>query len=505
MAAGYAPYRGVLAQREILNMRRAIIRRARRWLYLGHRWIGISTCLLVAMWFVSGLVMIYAGFPNLTDRERLQALPDIAWDTVKIAPDRAIAVAGAARYPRDLRLNMLIDEPVYRHIDWDGLRQTISAVDGRAIKGITLEQALAVARRHPAAADVRFDSVVDRDQWSVTARFDPLRPFFLIALGDTAGTQLYVSEQSGEIALDTTRSERIWNWVGAIPHWIYPTVLRKDGALWRQVVLWISGACIPVAISGMWIGILRVRFRQRYPSGRITPYRGWMGWHHMTGVFSGMFVLSWIFSGWLSLNPGELFSDRSPPPEMMHRYAGHDAPDFAAEFRSPQIAAVETRFVWLGGKPLMWLAGHDGQLLVADPITGVMRALSDEEIFVAARHLLPDATMIMHARLEQADTYWYSHHVQRRTPVLRVGFDDPARTWFHIDPETGAILDRMDGSRRSYRWLFNALHSLDFPLLLHYRPAWDAVVWSLTLLGTIVSASGIVLGWRRLRRLSGAR
>ena len=42
-----------------------------RTLYLVHRWLGIATCLLVLMWFVSGLVMLYVPFPKLTAEERL--------------------------------------------------------------------------------------------------------------------------------------------------------------------------------------------------------------------------------------------------------------------------------------------------------------------------------------------------------------------------------------------------------------------------------------------------
>ncbi|WP_407122606.1 hypothetical protein [Bradyrhizobium sp. STM 3561] len=41
--------------------------------------------------------------------------------------------------------------------------------------------------------------------------------------------------------------------------------------------------------------------------------------------------------------------------------------------------------------------------------------------------------------------------------------DDPGQTWFHIDPRTCEMLGRLDSSRRSYRWLFNAQHSLIFP------------------------------------------
>ncbi len=195
-------------------MRRALIRRGRRWLYIIHRWIGIATCLLFAMWFVSGVVMMYVAFPHLTDRERLIALPEIAWDHVLVAPDRAMAVAGVASYPRDLRLVMMDNTPVYRLLDWNGVHKTISAQDGRLIDGITSEQALAIARHHPGAVHPRMIGTIARDQWSVTAHYDPLRPLFLVSLADEDGTELYISARNGELALDTTRRERIWNWLG---------------------------------------------------------------------------------------------------------------------------------------------------------------------------------------------------------------------------------------------------------------------------------------------------
>jgi PepSY-associated TM region len=503
MVAGHAAHGGNVRQHEVLIMRRALIRRGRRWLYIIHRWIGIATCLLFAMWFFSGVIMMYVAFPELTDRERWATLPAIAWDRVLVAPDRAMGIAGVASYPRDLRLVMLGDMPVYRLADWNGVHKTISAMDGQLIDSVTPEQALAIAGHHPNAAHPQILGTIARDQWSVTARYDPLRPLFLVSLGDTTGTELYISAQSGELALDTTRAERVWNWLGSIPHWIYPTVLRRDGATWRQVVLWMSGTCLVVAVTGFWIGILRLRWRQRYTRGRVTPYRGWMAWHHIAGLVGGIFVLTWMFSGWLSLNPGEYFAARGPTRDMAVRYAGHDAPEIVADFQSmPPPGAVEARFVWLGGHPLMVLSDRDGRQTTADPASGVATTLSDNAIFAAASGLLQSATMTMRLRLLQFDAYWYPHHNERPLPVLRVGCDDAAESWFHIDPRNGDMLSRTDNSRRAYRWLFNALHSLDLPLLLRYRPAWDIVVWLLSVIGMIVSTSGIVIGWRRLRRRS---
>jgi len=480
------------------------MRRLRRWLYVVHRWIGIGTCLLFAMWFMSGVVMMYVAFPQLTDTERLMALPPIVWDKVQVNPDRAMEAAGFTRYPRDLRLAMLNEEPVYRLLGWDGERQTISAVDGRTIDHVAPEQALAVARHHPNAVRPELKDTVERDQWSVTARFDSLRPLYLVSLGDSDGTELYISSRNGEIALDTTRTERVWNWLGSIPHWIYPTVLRKDGASWRLVVLWISGVCMVTAVTGFWIGILRMRLRRRYSDGAVTPYRGWMAWHHIAGLIGGIVVVTWTFSGWLSLNPGDLFSGRGTARDAAVRYSGSEGPHMPLGLLSSsgelRLAAVEARFTWLGGQPLVVLSGRDGRRRTLDAATGNAAPVSEQRIFEAARLILPNAAMTMRQRLEAPDAYWYSHHQQRVLPVLRAGFDDDAHTWFHIDPTTGDILGRTDDSRRTYRWLFNALHSFDFALLLRYRPAWDVAVWLLSLAGLIVSVSGMVIGWRRLRQ-----
>jgi uncharacterized iron-regulated membrane protein len=482
-------------------MPRALTRTLRRWLYIGHRWIGIVTCLLFVMWFVSGVVMMYVAFPDLTDQERLAALPDIAWQKVALSPDAAMKASGTTRYPRELRLNMIADEPVYRLSDWDGERQTISAVDGRAITGVPEQQALVVAQHHPANKTPQLEETVDRDQWSVTARYDPLRPLYLIDLGDEAGTKLYVSARSGEIVLDTNRTERVWNWLGSIPHWIYPTVLRKDQPLWRQVVLWISGICMVVAVTGIWIGILRVRLRRRYASGSISPYRGWMAWHHITGFFFGVIVLTWMFSGWMSLDPGRYFAGNSTTQDALRRYAGHDAPTIATAPHAPVgRSAVEMRFVWIDGSPLMIAAARDGTKTVHAPATGHIVELSESLLWSAAAKLLPDSHLTERTTLGLYDAYWYAHHGSRELPVLRAVFDDQAATWFHVSPVTGDILGRTDSTRRSYRWVFNALHSFDFQLLLMHRPAWDIVVWLLSILGTIISISGVVIGWRYLKR-----
>ncbi len=475
-----------------------IRKRLKRWLHLGHRWLGIVTCLLFATWFVSGLVMLHVGFPALSEDARRAGLPALDWAQVRLSPEEALAAAGADRFPRDLRLAMLDRRAVYRITDWDGSIRTLSALDGAPVAGVDAATARAVAAHDPRAVRPASLGTVARDQWSVTARYDPLRPFHLVGLGDAAETRLYVSARTGAVALDTTGRERFWNWFGAIPHWIYLTPLRAQAELWRDVVLWVSGVAAAAAVSGFWIGLLRLRPRRRYRDGRATPYRGWMAWHHLAGTVGGVTLLAFIASGWLSVNPNRWFGPRAPSQEMLERYAGATAPRFApgvAALRAACPEVVELRFGHLGGRRLAVAASRgDTVSCFGDDALGLAR------LTAAARLLLPEAGAPRVTRLEEEDAYWYGPRDTRPLPVLRAVFADPDATWFHIDPRTGEILNRADRSARLYRWLFSAAHTWDLGILLRHPPARDIVVWLLSALGLATALSGIVLGWRRLRR-----
>ena len=135
--------------------------------------------------------------------------------------------------------------------------------------------------------------------------FDRHRPLFRVGLGDAAATEVYVSSLTGEIVLDTTRYERAWNLVGSVLHWIYPTVLRSNWSLWDRVVWTLSLLALIAALLGAVLGLARIK-----PRGGLigSPYRGWHALHHLIGLAATVFVLTWIFSGWLSMDHGRLFS-----------------------------------------------------------------------------------------------------------------------------------------------------------------------------------------------------
>ena len=140
--------------------------------------------------------------------------------------------------------------------------------------------------------------LLDHDQWTVTGEFDYDRPLFRYDLDDDAGTEVYVSSRSGKVVLLPTRSARISNYVGSIPHWIYPAPLRHHAAIWRALIWWLSLLGTIGAAIGVVVGIAKLGVAIR---DRAWPYQGLQALHHALGLIFAPFILMWIFSGFLSL------------------------------------------------------------------------------------------------------------------------------------------------------------------------------------------------------------
>ncbi|RVT93157.1 PepSY domain-containing protein [Sphingomonas crocodyli] len=492
-----------------MSLSRSALRTGRRWLYLSHRWTGIVLCILFAIWFVSGVVMMYVPFPSFRGPERVAGLPPIEWTKVRTSPADALASIQPKDFPSEMRLEMTGGEPVYRFVLEDG-RRAVSATTGREITGVdaTRAQAIASAFVHAPAKSI---VPVDHDQWVVTRAYARIAPFWRIRMADDAGTDIYVSRKTGEIVQNTTAHERFWNWLGAVPHWIYFEALRVYQEPWRQTVLWTSGIGMLGAIAGIWIGILRVRIARRYRSGSVSPYVGWMKWHHIIGLVGGLFLVTWVFSGWMSMSPWGGLRDEGGK-TIADRYAGAK-PEFARTdltmLARTAAGAHEVRFTWLGGRPVITAHGGPVHKRLLDGATARAFTPARADIQTLAASALPGAKLTGFEWLDRYDLYWFStgdpRSDERPLPVWRFTFDDPAKSWLHIDPTTGELLNRSGSGSRSYRWLFSALHSFDLPWLLILRPLRDALMWLLSAAGLFISVSGVVVGWRYLRRGSASR
>lgn len=437
------------------------------------------------MWFLSGIVMMYVPFPSLTQQERLAGLAPIDWKQVH-GPVQA-----------DALLQQGLDGPV-----WLGNGAT-SAMSGRAIAPVTARQAGGIAAAFGKAPASAVD-LIERDQWTVGSGFNRYRPLWKVTLDRPDGLVLYVASTTGTVVLDTNRTERFWNWLGSVPHWIYPTVLRQDQPLWRQVILWTSGASIIGAVSGMWIGVLRMRLRRRYKGGRISPYRGWQRWHHVAGLLGGTLLVAWIVSGWLSVDPNRWFASKGLSDAARAAYAGAGMPpalDWQHVGSTPEAAgARQMRLIWTDNTPLLIFSRPGGQDAILDARSLKPVKLEPRRLIRTAHRLVPDARMEAADWLTKSDAYWYEAKGSVELPVLRIRFADMNDSWVYISPRTGEVLRDMDARRRLYRWLFDGLHRWDFDVLIRQRPLWDIWMWLWLIVGAIISVSGIVIGMRRLGR-----
>jgi uncharacterized iron-regulated membrane protein len=506
-----------------------------RGLVLLHRWAGVLLCLLFVAWFASALVIVYVKFPELTAAEQRAGAAAIDTGAIRLTPGEALGRLRAGDFDRiadalqtrrvpvadrearilevsRMHLAMLYGRPIYRITVPGRQPRVVFADTGELLGEVSTALALRAARDFASRAGLHAAPVlaepsrVQADQWSISGSLHAHRPLQRVALADALGTELYVSGATGEVVRDTRRTERMLNYLGAVTHWLYPTVLRRHPERWSSTVELLAGAGVVLAISGLWIGITRWRRTAGGASGVTTrsPYRGLMRWHHLTGLAFGLTTLTWVFSGLLSMNPANLNPDEGPSEEEVMVFSGSPLipSDFAALQPLPAGDGVAAELLHFERQPFYVVTDRQGAVSLQYAGTATARPPNLGALLARAPALMPGAAWT-HTLLTEFDEYYYTNHNTGQSlplPVLRLQFADRAQTRFYVDVQTGRIMARSTGRNRLYRWLYNGLHSFDFTWLRERRPLWDVVVVSFCLGGLALSLIGVIAAWRRLRR-----
>jgi hypothetical protein len=267
--------------------------------------------------------------------------------------------------------------------------------------------------------------------------------------------------------------------------------------------MWTSGVAFVLVVSGMVLGILRLRLKRRYGGGRLSPYKGWAGWHHWLGLGIGTLTITWLFSGWLSVTPFGLFSSPGLSEQERQAFTGGALGSADLSIATGQLLrgrddVVEAEWRRVDGRLYLSVLTRTGRALVDAQGGEVLAGLSREVLQHAVQAMRPGVPL-QAEMLTSGDDYYYSHHQAARLPVLRARFQQPEEPVVYVSAAEGKIVEYVDNASKWNRWLFNALHQLDLPPL-RIRPIWDVLVISLCALGAMLAATGLVLGWRRLRR-----
>ena len=476
--------------------------RTARVLIYTHRWLGILSGVLFVVWFVSGIVMMYARMPELSTTERLARLPAINSAFIRTLPP-APADGGITR----LTMGTLEGRPVFR-VSAGGTTSLVFADTGDPLPPVDADQAIRIARAFVGGInEVRYDDrLTDADQWSFGIR--GRMPVHRIAVEDAAGTRLYVTENGGEVVLKTNASGRFWGWTGAVLHWLYFTPLRRNAALWNEVIVWTSIAGTIMCVAGMAWGLWRLAPLRGYrlrDHRQWSPYAGWMRWHHYAGLIFGLVTTTWIFSGLLSMDPWDWHPSTAPTRDQRSRVAGGSIAlgDLSvgklqkvfAAFAPEHPKEIEiTRF-----RGHYYAAAGAGIVSFDEPQFGARDQLA-ADLIVGAAGVAMDVPIEGMSWLDQYDAYYYDRDGALSLPVLRVRYADPQQTWLYFDPKHGTIARKEERLTRLNRWLYHGFHSLDFPFLYYKRPLWDIVVIALSIGGIVLSATTLTASWRRVKR-----
>ena len=469
-----------------------------------HRWISIALCLMFAAWFASGIVMIYVPFPSLSDGDRIERSEFV--DTSDITSLSESFKAAEINIASRIRLLQYQERPILV-VEGDSSKVVaVFADSSELVPKLTVENSRDIAEKFSDSPIISVSDQIMYDQWVVHDRFDPYRPFFRVDLDDEDRTHLYVSTKTTEVHQKTNRHQRLWNYFGAVIHWIYPTVIRKDWALWDQLVWWVSLFGILGVIAGIILGLKHsVTGWKRGSQLLSSPFSGWLAWHHKLGFIFGVFVLLWIFSGWLSMDHGRLFSTPNPTLNQetnlrgiqlsaaLNQVTQEDLNKFS-NVREYEISALDGRALLIAKN------GQTSELI----FTEANSRPSQDYLISTARSAVSQAwpeTAIKSSYMVAADDV-YGHLREGSFPkkTLRIVLDDIDETWVHINLDDGHIVSVMDKSRRLYRWLFNGIHSLDLPGFSNKRPLWDIFMVVLMLTGTIFSITGLILAYKKLVR-----
>ncbi len=463
-----------------------------------HKITGSLLSLMFVIWFASGIVLIFHGFPHASRKDRFMHLQTFT------SRQLANLQAPSSDFKGKITLELAYGKPVYRVSKGRRAEDVFGAQTLAPVTSFTKDQAeqLAADFTHSTVKDTTMQD--DLSQWIPWSYYEPLLPFYKCTINDKAHTVLYISEKTGAIVQQTTLKSRVWAYLGAIPHWIYLVQLRRHVTAWRWLMIALASGGVVVSLTGIVVGIYRKKKKG------ITPYKKfWFKWHHWFGYFFGVFIFTFILSGLFSILtvPNWLAGVNSNKTVAIQWDKA--APAIKAKNLTPQeiLQAVEKKegvrkIEWqtIFNIPAYFIYYDDYRhpeiyLSIKDQVKK-HSGFSVDEINHRATSLFSELSPRVIVQ-QQYDSYYYdSKMFYRPLPVYKIECNDARKTWLYIDPATGKKISKMTRNSRLRRWLYKGLHTFNFPFLQKHETLRITLLLVISISGLIVSISGLVLSKR---------
>ncbi len=486
-------------------------KKIKRAFVLVHLYLGLVLCLVFAIWFVSGIAMIYYRTPVLDAIQRVSFEQPLGSELEFARPAELTGLVADWSEVEELSAGTFQGRPLYRWRLGDGQWRSGWADDGCSASFDAERLAPAAFSWFGGEAAFRYSGSFDENsQWTFFREVRGHLPLHRFTTGHSLlRNDVYFSSQTGEPLITTSPTSRLLYVLGPGLHYASFYPIRNRNQLWRDLVNWTSSAGVLLAVTGVVLGLWRIRWQALGTYRRKIPFtRFWMRWHHIVGLVVAVPTFTFVLSGLFSMNPGGMFPRTAVSETLTAAYQGPRAP---IAFLPPADAGVES----LGFAPRrIEYRQRDGTFHLLAHANGQTRQrVSLEDGTWQAQRPFSKATLTEHFEnlgskavlraewLEHYDNYYYSRKERYRPlPVLRLILDDPKETWLYIEPTSGEFLRQTEQGSRVQRWVYNGLHSLDPQFLLNRPWLWTFVIWFLSLGGLVLSVTGVTLSWNWLSR-----
>lgn len=463
-----------------------------------HRVLGLVLSILFLVWFLSGMVMMYRTYPSVSEQQRME-------HAERIKECEAISSLQMPQGLSALSLQQMAGRPVFLMSTADGETQ-VDAQTGKPLGSFSPEELQTIAMRWSSVIPILTDTLNEIDVWLIGAMPFKEFPVYHYSLNDGEGSELYLSSRTGQALQLTNRESRFWAWVGAIPHWIYITKLRATGRQpWTDTVLWLSGFGILMVICGIIVGLHSMWNARKRKGASLSLYvKPLFRWHHLFGLFFGLFVLTWIFSGFMSLaDAPQLLWPVHKEHSARQLYADSLKVDHYRLDINHVLAADDVRRVeWMeiGKHPYyrVWTANDEYLLNASDTVLHRVE-LNEADCRKAVQQVHEASERVNAMMMNNYDNYYISQKRAMPLPVCKVTVEDADRSTYYINPRTGDCR-YFNTNRRAGKWMYTGLHALNLPFFVAHPMLRLAIMWVLMLGGTIVSVTGLLLTIRYLRR-----
>ena len=455
-------------------------------------------------WFISGIVLIFEGFPHASSKERFEHLSTFSESqlTNLLAPSKD--------WKGKVDLEIVDGKPVYRLYTGRKAQQVYDATNLAVITKFSKEYARNLSESFLNSKVKEIKYITDVDQWIPWAYYKPLLPIYKCYMSDEKHIVLYVSEKTGSIVQQTNRANRWAARCGAIPHWIYFKNIRTQKGLWVNLVIVLSAIGILVSISGIIAGFIRLVKRKGF-----TPYKKFdYKWHHITGLFFGLFVFTFILSGFFSLAKVPdwmVFVEKKENKEI----EWNQKLDLSIHPTNTPLKIWDSLTQKDGVRKISWKTIHNTPhyfvyytnhqipevYVCKEGAIEPQTSYEISEIEEIARRNCSNTAFEVSVQ-EKYDNYYRSsamYHLPE--PAYKIEFQDSANTWLYINPSTGEEVKRYNKNTRLRRWLYQGLHKFNIQFLVKEADWFRKLLLVLLSLGGIaVCLTGVWISKKWLKR-----